>query len=105
MTEEMIEKISDIVHDQWVHWMKYFFTKCDKIKEGTEFTTFTIPTEDYKRWQQQILTKYKELSEGEKESDREWGYKYMSMFYGWKIEEWNVVSKLIDEGKYEEDGH
>jgi hypothetical protein len=61
-----IEELSDIQHEIWSHWMKYLFSKCT-IKNGDAI----IPKEFVDRWKQQMNTNYSELSEKEKESDRE----------------------------------
>lgn len=61
------ESVSDCSHDIWSHWMEYLFTKCEVNPNGS----YTIPKELVERWERQVKTKYKYLSEKEKDSDRE----------------------------------
>lgn len=54
--EELLEELAALEHDQWAHW-----------------TSFMIPNVNEKnveRWNRQIATPYKDLTESEKESDR-----------------------------------
>ena len=60
------EKLAELSHDIWAHWMKYLFSKCNSIEGGS-----IIPSKLVKRWMKQINTKYSNLSEKEKDSDRE----------------------------------
>jgi len=64
--DRLLEKLSDLEHDQWLHWTKYM------LKSITE--------ENIKRWERQIKTPYKDLSEKEKESDRVWARKVIKLF-------------------------
>lgn len=77
MTEqELIEALSDKEHDSWARWQQYLFSKCDDWYEtdvhGQEiYSGKIIPLELVERWQRQIETPYAELSEQEKQSDRD----------------------------------
>ena len=62
-----IEAMSDIQHDIWANWMVYLFSVCVENPDGTK----TIPADKVRRWERQIATKYIDLSEAEKDSDRE----------------------------------
>ncbi len=63
----MIEHLADIQHDIWAHWMDYLFSVCTDNPDGS----VSIPADAVKHWQRQIKTKYVDLSEKEKDSDRE----------------------------------
>lgn len=74
--KELVEKGAALEHDRWARWQKYFFGKC-LLKPQNEvggmddrFTYFALPKNLYERWNRQIRTPYSELSEEEKESDR-----------------------------------
>lgn len=69
MTEhyELLEKLADAEHTSWAHWMKYLFSKCTVDPSGN----YVIPKELVDRWQRQLNTSYADLSEREKESDRD----------------------------------
>jgi len=74
--EELIEQLSDKEHDSWARWMSYLFSKCDDwyetdVNEQGVYAGKIIPSELVERWQRQIETPYAELSEREKQSDRD----------------------------------
>jgi len=64
--EKLIEELADLEHEQWSHWTKYML---DNLTE-----------ENKKKWQKQIKTPYKDLTEKEKDSDREWAEKTLKIF-------------------------
>jgi len=69
----LIEDLAELEHEQWAHWTQYML----------DFLNGNIP-EDLKQkrilqWRRQIDTSYKNLSEKEKESDREWARKVMKI--------------------------
>ena len=61
VTPELIERLAAHEHEQWAHWTRYML---DNLTE-----------ENIARWRRQIDTAYQDLSEQEKESDREWARK------------------------------
>lgn len=71
MLEEEIKKFveegANLEHDRWVRWQKYMFSKFEKDSNGN----LIVPKEYVERWFRQIDTPYVELSEQEKESDRQ----------------------------------
>ena len=58
---EMIERLADLEHQQWAHWTKYMLDN--------------LTPENIERWRGQIETPYADLTEKEKEIDREWAVK------------------------------
>ena len=66
--ELRIEMLAEIEHQQWQHWMKYMI---DNISNG----------ECVERWKKQMKTDYKDLTEGEKESDRVWARKVTKLLF------------------------
>jgi hypothetical protein len=56
--------------------MKYLFEQC----ESTSFGAMLIPPDKVLRWFNQITTEYENLSEKEKESDREIADSYIKLF-------------------------
>ncbi len=64
--EEIIEIMAEVEHIRWASWQKHLHSKCVDVK-GPDIV---IPREWFDRWQRQIETSYKDLSESEKESDR-----------------------------------
>ncbi len=82
MTEDLIELIADFIHDQWSHWMKYLYSILEDDWDPTTHTkdvTYVLPVESYDRWLRQMNTPYSELSEKEKDSDREWAIKLLEL--------------------------
>jgi len=72
----MLEKLAALAHEQWSGWMEYLFSKCveeERFENGKYFKTgnMIIPKWAFDRWKRQLYTNYKDLSEGEKESDRD----------------------------------
>jgi len=65
---DLIEQLADLEHDRWSRWMKYLLSKCEIVKTTGEVI---IPKWAVVRWTRQLNTPYSELSEREKESDRE----------------------------------
>ncbi len=63
--DSQLEKLADLEHKQWAHWTTYMLDN---------LTDKNIAT-----WKQQIKTPYSGLSEKEKESDREWARKVLSI--------------------------
>lgn len=57
----IIEKLASLEHDQWAHWTGYMLNN--------------LTPENIERWKRQIKTPYSQLTEKEKESDREWARK------------------------------
>lgn len=71
MTEqEFIEQLADKEHASWARWMDYLFNRCD-IERGKDGFRYVIPHELVERWKRQVDTPYAELSEQEKQSDRD----------------------------------
>lgn len=61
------EQLADYAHDAWSDWMKYMFSKMIINDDGTA----TMPKWAVDRWSYQMNTKYNELSDDMKESDRD----------------------------------
>lgn len=76
----LFEKLAAIEHERWADWQKYLHSKCIKIDDArTGIKGFLIPDDSVKRWVRQIATSYEELSEEEKESDREQVMRYWDL--------------------------
>jgi len=66
-TNAPMEKLAAIEHERWADWQKYLHSKCHDMELGF----LTIPAELVAQWERQIATPYAELSEKEKQSDRD----------------------------------
>lgn len=69
------ESLSDVSHDIWSSWMRWMFTVGTFNEDGT----WTMPTGLVERWRRQMETPYTELSEREKDSDREQADKILAV--------------------------
>ena len=61
-----IEKLAEVQHEIWSHWMKYLFSTTFIDDNGDVI----ISPDKAKHWKRQMLTPYSDLTEKEKESDR-----------------------------------
>ena len=79
-TEKMIEELSAIQHEIWSHWMKYLFgtTKTAFDRNGNHIG-LAIPSGLCAGWGRQMNTMYEDLTEDEKQSDREQVYKFYNL--------------------------
>ena len=64
---ELIEALADKEHASWSRWMDYLFSKCTFTMHGDAI----IPMELALRWKIQANTPYEQLTEREKQSDRD----------------------------------
>lgn len=70
LSNALLEKLAELEHKQWSHILKYL------LKKGF-ITLAKMQTFDYDKLAQ---TSYSELSEAQKESDREWARKAVAVF-------------------------
>ena len=62
------EQLAALSHGRWSGWMKYLFSKCSEPNQRGDLL---IPAQWADRWTRQAFSNYDELSEAEKESDRD----------------------------------
>lgn len=67
------EHLAAIEHERWADWQRYLHSRCTGSADGS----LTIPAELVSWWERQIATPYEELSEPEKQSDREQVDRYL----------------------------
>ena len=88
MNTNLREALAAQAHQSWTHWMTYLFSMCERTfvdfespddapeadrPFADEFGVVeycTIPRALVERWQRQMATRYDDLSEDEKASDR-----------------------------------
>jgi len=73
--DELVEALAAIEHERWCHWQRYQHSRCIRREDGA----LLIPTDLVRRWEKQIDTPYSELTDDEKESDREQVRKYLPL--------------------------
>ena len=59
------EQLAELEHIQWSHWAEYMLNN--------------MTPENIERWKRQIATPYAELTEEEKDKDREWADKIAAL--------------------------
>lgn len=65
--KELLESLADKQHEIWAHWMKYMFSCGTTDQNGN----WTMPADKVERWSRQMNTPYADLTDKEKESDRD----------------------------------
>jgi hypothetical protein len=78
VVEELIETLAAIEHERWAHWQRYMHSKCERKADGS----LVIPSALVSQWERQIATRYTDLSEAEKQSDRDQVRRYLPMVLG-----------------------
>ena len=79
---ELIEQLAAIEHERWSSWQRWMHDQCVRDDDGS----LTIPAGLVSRWERQIDTPYADLTEREKESDREQVRRY-----------WPLIEAIISE--------
>lgn len=98
-TNLFVEKLAAIEHERWAKWQEYVHSKCKPhiepfgLHRDDGLADLLIPAELVKHWERQIETKYEDLTEDEKQSDRNEVFRYLKIV----IEE--IVSVVINKTK------
>ena len=72
--KQIVELLADLEHERWSNWQSYLHSKLYEIdNKDISFNHHLkiLPTEMYNHWERQINTPYSQLTEKEKQSDRE----------------------------------
>lgn len=72
-SKELIERLASIEHERWSHWQRYMHEKGSMTEAGC----LIIPADLVERWQRLMDTDYADLTEEEKQSDRDQVYRYL----------------------------
>ena len=73
--DSLIEKLASIEHERWSHWQQHLHGKGVKQADGS----LILPASLVRRWESQMSTSYADLSEADKQSDREQVYRYLPL--------------------------
>lgn len=82
MASDLFEQLAAIEHERWADWQRHLHSKC---KTMAAYKGLIIPAEFVEQWERLIATPYAELSEKEKESDREQVRRYWDLIAKEKI--------------------
>lgn len=72
-TTAALEAIAAVEHERWAHWQEYLHSQCDQLDDGS----LRIPAHLVDRWRNQATTAYADLTEQERDSDREQAREYV----------------------------
>ncbi len=72
---DLIEELAAFEHERWAHWQRYMHSKGIPQPDGS----LLLPAEIVTRWQRQLDTKYADLDDKQKESDREQVRRYLPL--------------------------
>jgi hypothetical protein len=72
---ELLETLASAEHERWCRWQRHVHSKCVPQGDGA----LLIPADLVRQWENQIATPYSELTDEEKESDREQVRKYLPL--------------------------
>lgn len=71
----IFEQLALIEHDRWSHWQRYMHSKSIRQTDGS----LLIPADLVERWERQMTTDYADLTDKEKDGDREQVQKYLPL--------------------------
>ena len=71
----LVERLAAVEHERWSHWQRYLHSKGVRQSDGS----LLLSPDLVARWEKQINTKYADLDDREKESDREQVRKYLPL--------------------------
>ena len=72
---ELLEQLAAIEHERWAHWQRYMHEKGNRQHDGS----LTLPADLVIKWDRLINTPYEQLTEKERESDREQVRRYLPL--------------------------
>jgi hypothetical protein len=91
MTDDKREELAALEHEQWAHWTRYMLKTLEPLlaygrgvmreasEHGVKDAKAIKAVKAVQRWERQIETPYADLSEKEKDSDREWADKVLEI--------------------------
>lgn len=71
--EALTDELAAVEHERWAHWQRYLHSKGVRQSDGS----ILIPAELVARWDTQLATPFANLTDKEKDSDREQVRKYL----------------------------
>jgi hypothetical protein len=71
--EDALDDLAAIEHERWAHWQRYLHDQAERRNDGA----LILPADLVTRWEAQIARTFAQLSESEKDSDREQVRRYL----------------------------
>lgn len=87
--DKLREQLAAIEHERWADWQKYVHGK-GKARVVDGEAVWCLPMSSVRHWNRQIATPYAELSEREKQSDREQVDRY-----------WHLIEEYVQAAKHQ----
>lgn len=75
---DLREKLAAIEHERWSSWQRYVHDRGNRQADGS----LVLSADDVVRWDRQMTTDYADLTEAEKDSDREQVDRYWHLVSG-----------------------
>jgi hypothetical protein len=72
---DLLEQLAAIEHERWSHWQRYMHEKAHRNDDGS----LTLPAALVSRWERLMRTPYSQLTDEERESDREQVRRYITI--------------------------
>lgn len=76
---DLVEELAALEHERWAHWQDYVHAQGQRRPDGS----ILLPANLVARWERQIKTSYKDLTNEERESDREQVRRYFPLLVKW----------------------
>ena len=70
---DALDDLAAIEHERWAHWQRYLHEKAERRDDGA----LVLPADLVARWEKQIACNFAQLSESEKDSDRDQVRRYL----------------------------
>ena len=74
-SEGFVDRLAVVEHERWAHWQRYLHAQCERNEGGS----LVIPAELVARWSAQMDTPFRQLTEAERESDRDQVRRYLPL--------------------------
>ena len=89
MRKELYERLAEVEHERWADWQKYIMSDVFKIVNNEyDIITLSMPIKQWEEWERLVNTRYKKLTDKEKNSDREQVDRY------WHLIEYHIRRRL-----------
>lgn len=69
----LLEQLAAIEHERWAHWQRFMHGKGERKSDGS----LVLPADLIAKWERLIETPYAQLTDKERESDREQVRRYL----------------------------
>ena len=71
--QALLEQLAAIEHERWAHWQRFMHGKGERTPDGS----LVLPADLVAKWERLIETPYAQLTDNERESDREQVRRYL----------------------------